>query len=103
MPSAKRAANPYWFAYHPQWHAFLFEGKTAYLALGCMDLPFAFVIPVSVMSSVVEGLNQTLKDDGQTDFWHIHISEPVPGHYTILLPKRSDVLQLDEYRMPIGT
>jgi hypothetical protein len=99
----KKGANPYWFAYHLQWHAFLAEGKSAYLALGCMDLPFAFTIPVSVMLSVVDGLNQTLREDGRTDYWHIHIAEPEPSQFTLLLPKRSDVLPLDEYRMPIDT
>ena len=99
----KKGASPYWFAYHTQWHSFLAEGKVAHLALGCMDLPFAFVIPVSIMSSVVDGLNRTLKDDGEIDYWHIHIAEHQLGQYAIVLPKRSDVLLLDEYRVPIGT
>jgi hypothetical protein len=98
----KKGASPYWFAYHTQWHSFLTEGKAAHLALGCMDLSFAFAIPVNIMSSVVGGLNQTLKDDGEIDYWHIHIAEHEPSQYTILLPKRSDVLPLDEYRVPIG-
>jgi hypothetical protein len=96
----KRGASPYWFAYHPQWHTFLSEGKTAYLALGCMDLPFAFAIPVNVMSSIIEALHTTTKDDGQS-YWHIHIAEQQPGEYAMLLPKRSDILRLHEYRLPI--
>ncbi len=98
----KKGASPYWYGYAPQSHDFLTGGKSAYLALGCMDLPFAFAIPVGVMASVVDALNTTTRDDGQT-YWHIHIAEQEMGQYMMLLPKRADVLPLAEYRIPIGT
>ena len=41
----RRDLYAYWYAYHPH----LKEGKRGFLALGCMDLPFAFVIPVAVV------------------------------------------------------
>jgi hypothetical protein len=98
----KKGASPYWFAYHPQWHEFLIQGKTGYLALGCMDLAFAFVIPIAAMSSALDALNTTTREDGQT-YWHIHVVEHAPNEFAMLLPKRSNILQLQEYVMPIGT
>jgi hypothetical protein len=96
----KRTTNPYWFAHHPQWQTFLSEGQEAYLVLGGMDLPFAFAVPLQVMSSVLDALNTTTKEDGQI-YWHIHIAEPRPDRYRMLLPKRSDALSLDGYRVAL--
>jgi hypothetical protein len=97
----KKGANPYWFAYHPQWHEFLQEGSNAYLALGCMDLPFAFALPINIVSSALNAFNTTTKDDG-VFYSHLHISEPKPGCYALLLPKRSEMMPLDDYRVPLG-
>lgn len=96
-----QGTSRYWFAYHPQWQAFLSEGKDAHLVLGCMDLPFAFAVPLQVMTSVLDALNTTTKEDGQT-YWHIHIAEPEPGRYVMSLPKRSEALPLDSYRLTLG-
>ncbi len=96
-----QGANRYWFAYHPQWQAFLSDGREAYLALGCMDLPCAFAVPLHVMTSVLDALNTTTKDDGQV-YWHIHIVEPEPGRYAVLLPKKSGTLPLEDYRLTLN-
>jgi hypothetical protein len=37
---------PYWYAYHPQWDAFLKDGTTGFYVLGCTDLDVAFAIPL---------------------------------------------------------
>ena len=36
---------PYWYGYAPQWNAFLDEGKTSFLILGCMDRNVAYAVP----------------------------------------------------------
>ena len=95
-----RTAYPYWYAYHPQWDEFLHESDESFLALGCMDLPFAFVIPASAIRAALDALNTTTTKDGQT-YWHIHLVENEPGHYSLLLPKRSAQLPVDAYRMDL--
>ena len=95
-----RTAYPYWYAYHPQWDEFLQKSDESFLALGCMDLPFAFVIPASAIRAALDALNTTTTKDGQT-YWHMHLVENEPGHYAILLPKRSAQLQVDAYRMDL--
>ena len=45
------AREKYWYAYHPQWHAFLQQGESGFFVLGCTDSNVAFALPVSVVSS----------------------------------------------------
>jgi hypothetical protein len=69
----KRSANPYWYAYHPQWDEFLQDGQNSYFVLGCMDLQFAFAIPLKVIRSNLAALNTTTTE--RSTYWHIHLSE----------------------------
>ena len=94
----KTPTSPYWYAYHPPWHEFLREGAEAHLLLGCMDLPFAFALPLTVVSSLLDALNTTGEH-----YWHVKIGQPAPDRYTLLLPKRSDALSINEYRLPLAT
>jgi hypothetical protein len=95
----KTPATPYWYAYHPPWHQFLQEGSDAHLLLGCMDLPFAFALPLEVLTPLLGALNTTEKD-GES-YWHVKIGNSAPARYSLLLPKRSDILPIDEYRLPL--
>lgn len=92
----KPAAYPYWFGYRSQWHKFLCEATTAYMAFGCMDLSVAFAIPLPVMTTLLDALNTTDINDTEL-YWHIHIVEPKPGHYGMLLHKKSDIFALNAY------
>lgn len=96
----KRPSEPYWYAYHPPWHEFLREGSEAHLLLGCMDLPFAFALPLPVLTPLLGVLNTTHKDGEH--YWHLKIGQVAPDRYTLLLPKRSDALPIDEYRLPLA-
>lgn len=98
----KRSSYPYWYAYHPHWDEFLKEGDRAFLALGCMDLDTAFAIPRNVITSVLDHLNVTEKKDTDELYWHIHIVEPKPGNYALLLPKKGETLPLLEYQIECG-
>jgi hypothetical protein len=96
----KRASNPYWYAYHPKWDEFLSEGQKSFFVLGCMDLSVAFLIPRGIIRSVLGGLHTTTTDRGT--YWHIHIAEDSAGQYELVLPKRSENLSLQEYRISLG-
>jgi hypothetical protein len=97
----KRGSYPYWYAYHPQWDEFIRDGREGYLALGCMDLPFAFLIPRKAISGALPALNTTTTDKGT--YWHIHVVESRPGEYALLLPKEGRALQLDSFRTELPT
>jgi hypothetical protein len=89
----------YWYAYHPQWDAFLQEGKSAFFVLGGMDLPFAFAVPWRVIHEVLDVLNTTETKD--TTYWHIHVGEGRSGEYELLLPKQASNLPLNAYRLAL--
>lgn len=97
----KASSQLYWYAYHPQWREFLSEGKDGRLVLGCMDLPFAFAVPLAVISSALDGLNTTTREDGE-HYWHIQVIEPKSDKYAMLLPKKSETLALDSYRVTLA-
>jgi hypothetical protein len=94
----RHKSHSYWYAYHPQWDEFLEEGEDSYFVLGCMGVPAAFAIPWKVIHSVLGSLNTTTTDEGRT-YWHIYLTEPRTGAYTLLVPKGSKQISLDEYRV----
>jgi hypothetical protein len=96
----KRTSTPYWYAYHPAWDDFLGEGKTSFFVLGCMDLSFAFAIPLKALRENLSALNTTTTERGT--YWHIHLVEKHNGDYAVLLPKRSSQLPLTEYRINLA-
>lgn len=53
--------NPYWYAYHPQWDAFLAEARRSSFVLGCMDMEAAFAITHDVLKPLLPYLNTTTK------------------------------------------
>jgi hypothetical protein len=96
---SKTMTSPYWYAYHPPWNQFLQEGAEAHLLLGCMDLPFAFALPLPVLTPLLDALNTTDKDGEH--YWHVNLGQSAPDRYTLLLPKRSEALPIDEYRLQL--
>ena len=98
----KQGAYPYWYAYHPQWDEFLAEGSNGFFVLGCMDLEYAFAIPRSIMVANLNNLNTTTKHNPEVTYWHVHLIEPSRGHFSLLLPKKSDSVPLDDYIIELG-
>ena len=88
----------YWYAYHPKWDEFLLEARNAFFVLGCVDLPYAFAIPLNVMRQTLHTLNTTTTDKGKT-YWHVHLVEAA-GAIGLVLPG-SGQLPLDEYKVMI--
>ena len=90
---------PYWYAYHPQWAAFLDEGERAFYVLGCMDLDRAFAIPHSTMNSFLPYLHTTTK--GGATYWHVHVVQSTTG-MLITLPKSGDAVPLERFAFNIA-
>jgi hypothetical protein len=89
----------YWFGYHPEWHDFLVGQGDGHLVLGCMDLPFAFVIPVGVLAGIL-GKLKARKIGDRVDHRHLAIIEPSPGSYALAV-SASEPFALDQYRLPL--
>ena len=87
----------YWYAYHPQWNEFLSAGKMGDFVLGCMDLDIAFVIPIKKMQKHLDNFNTTMKEESNIMYWHIVIAERSKGKYELVLPKISDLLNLEPF------
>ena len=91
----------YWYAYHPSWDEFLGEGVSASLALGCVDLNIAFLLPLEVIRNVLPNLNVTEKKDGPM-YWHLKITEPTVGTYYLQVSYPGSDLPLSEYQVSIA-
>jgi hypothetical protein len=88
----------YWYAFHPEWNAFLNEGKNSYFVLGCMDLELAFAIPLKTVTENLDALNTTTTS--KKTYWHIHIVEADNGGYAIPLHHGKQLL-LDKFEIAI--
>jgi hypothetical protein len=64
--------QPYWYAFHPKWDAFLAEGRDSHFILSCMDLDHAFAIPYSWIDANKKNLNMT--DRGDRSYWHVALT-----------------------------
>lgn len=85
----------YWYAHHTPWQEFLDRTTSGFLALGCMDANFAFVLPSDVLGEKLPHLNTTIRN-GKT-YWHIHITNPEPNLYKMLVPRTGEHLDLTPY------
>jgi hypothetical protein len=92
-----KGSYPYWYAYHPQWDEFLGGGTRSFFALGCMDLSYAYAIPLNVLRDSLSALNTTTTERGT--YWHIHLSETASGAVALQLPKASRQVSLEEFRI----
>lgn len=91
----------YWYGYRKQWRDFLVEQGAGQLVLGCVDLPFAFAVPASVMEPLLKGLSTTMKDD-DVAYWHIFIAEAPRGRYVLSLPNQSEPYSLEKYQVRLS-
>jgi hypothetical protein len=88
----------YWYAYHPEWNSFLQEGQQSYFVLGCMDLEFAFAIPLKVIAAILAELNTTTTS--KKTYWHVHIVEVNDGGFAIPLHGGKQ-LELDQFKVAL--
>ncbi len=94
----ERKGLPYWYAFHPAWDDFLGQGEIGYLALGCMDLDIAFVLPLAEVRSHLGELNISVRPD-RSEYWHVKILEPTPGVFALQLPKSGKQLPLEKFAL----
>ena len=91
--------QPYWYAYHPKWDAFLAEGKQAYFILACMDRSEAYAIPYSWIVANKQNLNMT--DNGERSYWHVAITTLESGALAINTSKIGVKTSLEPYRFQL--
>lgn len=91
----------YWYAYHPQWHTFLSEGKQGFFVLGCIDLEAAFVLPVDIMGQHLEGLHTTVEKNGSGRYYHVKVGESDANTHFLQLPRLGSSLDLAPYLLPL--
>jgi hypothetical protein len=88
--------QPYWYAYHPKWDAFLAEGRESYFIISCMDRNEAFAIPYSWIESNKKNMNMT--DRGERSYWHLPITTLDNGTLAINTSKIGNKTALEPYR-----
>ena len=93
---AKGGYQPYWYAYHPSWDAFLAEGKDAFFILSCMDRDDAFAIPFSWMEKNKKNMN--ISERGERSYWHVPVTTLDNGHLAINLSKIQTKAALEPFR-----
>lgn len=63
----------YWYAYHPKQDEFLSDAKFGFLVFACADRRECFAIPRDFVISVLDKMNQTVKED--RFYWHVYLSD----------------------------
>lgn len=96
-----RGAFPYWYAYHPDWDAYLADAERGFLLLGCMDRDVGYAIPREVLLPLLDALNTTIRADTGKSHWHIHLVERNEG-LALLLPKTETTLNVEPYRVELS-
>jgi len=69
----KNAGGPgYWFAFHQHQLEKLSEASSAFACFGCGSPEQIAILPLKFMKSQLEGMNQTIREDGRL-YWHVQI------------------------------
>jgi len=93
------ALQPYWYAFHPKWDAFLEGAQHGYMVFGCVDRNDAFAIPISEMRKILPSLNQTIKSDGSV-YWHVKFADFSTG-LVLFASKTGEKFSLQNYRVEL--
>lgn len=91
--------QPYWYAFHPKWDAFLAEAGESYFVLVCMDRSDAFAVPYSWLVVNKQNLNKT--ETGDRSYWHIALTTLTDGKLAINTSKIGEKTPLEPYRFSI--
>lgn len=90
--------QPYWYAFHPKWDAFLAEGKESYFILACMDREEGFAVPYSWILENKQNLNMT--ERGERSYWHVALTTLEGGGLAINTSKVGIKTPLEPFRFP---
>lgn len=88
--------QPYWYAFHPKWDAFLAEAKEGYFILACMDRTEAFAVPYTWILAHKQDLNMT--DNGDRSYWHVALTTIEDEKLAINTSKVGTKTPLEPYR-----
>jgi hypothetical protein len=88
--------QPYWYAFHPKWDAFLADGKESYFVLACMDRSEGFAVPYSWILANKQNLNMT--DNAERSYWHVALTTMNDGKLAINTSKIGIKSPLEPYR-----
>lgn len=91
--------QPYWYAFHPNWDAFLAEAKDGYFILACMDRLEAYAVPYSWILANKQNLNMTNK--GEKSYWHVALTTLENGALAINTSKVGAKAPLEPYRFSL--
>jgi hypothetical protein len=91
--------QPYWYAYHPTWDAFLAEGLDSFFILTCMDRNEAYAVPYSWLAANKQNLNMT--DRGEKSYWHIPVTTLANGNLAINTSKIGAKTALKPFAFPL--
>lgn len=86
----------YWYAYHPHWDDFLAQGRTSFLLLGFMDSTKFIALPRNFLSSILNTLNMTIKDE-HTKYWHLHVDESESGRFVLRQRGRGKSVDITQF------
>lgn len=89
-----REGQPYWYAFHPNYYDFLKSSKNGYLILACMDKSSAYALPISLIISHIDDLNQTKLENRH--YWHIALCFD-EGKLSLNLSKIGIKINIEEY------
>ena len=88
--------QPYWYAYHPKWDAFLADAEEGFFILSCMDRDEAFAVPYSWLAANKKNLNMT--ENGDRSYWHVPVTTLDNGNLAINTSKIGSKTPLEPYR-----
>jgi len=91
--------QPYWYAYHPKWDAFLAEAKHGFFVLSCMDRDEAFAVPYSWLAANKKNLNMT--ENGDRSYWHIPVTTLDNGNLAINTSKIGTKTSLEPFKFAL--
>lgn len=97
--SKRHQRGTYWYAYHPHWDEFLAGGERAYCVWGCADRDVAYVLPRSLMVSLLGELYVTVRHDSGKSYWHVELEPDDAGEMYLLVRKSGRRVPVDEFRL----
>lgn len=92
--------QPYWYAYHPKWDAFLAEAKHGFFVLSCMDRDEAFAVPYSWLAANKKNLNMT--ENGDRSYWHVPVTTLDNGNLAINTSKIGSKTSLEPFKFALS-
>lgn len=95
--SKKYEKGDFWYAFHPPQNEFLKGGKNGYLLLCCLNHPYAYAIPYSVLEKLIPDLYKT--EGADRYYWHVNVYPDEQGKY-FLKPKH-DRFYLEPYQISV--